>query len=139
MKFAWLFNTLLAGILFAGVLGCKKRGDQVLPITDPAVAGKGGLATLKITAQRDSFDIDSCTVYIKYNALVSTGTFDDSASATFIDQKPPAVSFPGLKRGDYFLYVKGWDIIKSKIVTGSLGYTIVKDTTATYNILLPVK
>jgi hypothetical protein len=139
MKFAWLFNTVLAGIILAGIYGCEKHGDQDLGTTAPVTAGKGGLATLRITAMRDSFTIDSCKVYIKYNELVETGKYDDSGACTYVDGKPAFVDFPGLKKGNYFLAVKGWDLYTSKIVTGTYAYVITKDTTAIYHIQLPVK
>jgi hypothetical protein len=138
MKFAWLFNTVLAGIILAGSYGCEKHGNQSLPNNVPVTGGKGGLATLRVTAIRDSFEIDSCKIYIKYNEIVETGKYDDSGACTYVDGKPAFVDFPGLKKGNYFLSVKGWDLIKSKIVTGTYAYTLAKDTTAVFYIQLPV-
>ena len=41
-------------------------GDRNNP--EPEQAGKGGSTTLKVTPMHHDKNIDSCTVYIKYNA-----------------------------------------------------------------------
>jgi hypothetical protein len=139
MKFVWFNQTILLAVFVLAMTACKKRGDQYVPVPDNTHAGKGGNATFKITAQHAGVDIDSCEVFLKYNSSIPpNGPYDDSAWCTISDQKPPVVTFPGLRKGDYFIYIKGWDLFKSQTVYGSRFYTITTDTTATYTLIVPV-
>lgn len=138
MKFSWFNQTILSAVLLCILAACGKRGDQYVYVPDSTHAGKGGNATFKITAQHNGTDIDSCQVFIKYNSLIPEGSYDDSAWCTLTDQKPPVVTFTNLRKGNYFIYAKGWDVFTSQTVQGSTFYTIQSDTTATYTILLPV-
>lgn len=139
MKFVWFKQTMLLAVILLAVAACKKTGYQYVPQPDNTHAGKGGNATFKITAQHGGTDIDSAHVFIKYNSLIPPdGPYDDSAWCTLTDQKPPVVTFTGLKKGNYFVYIKGWDVFTSQTVYGSRFYTITSDTTATYTLLVPV-
>src|ERR1700741_2137378 len=73
-----------------------------------SVGGKGGNATLKITPKHHDLNIDSCMVYIKYDAQDVPASYDDSAKAVMINNIPVA-TFAGLKKGAYYLFGKGWD------------------------------
>lgn len=139
MKITWLYALAFCTLSVAIVACEKERSNVNVPGNNPVIGGKGGLATLKITAKDDTLSIDSCKVYIKYNAVQMPTQFDDSASCTFIDQKPAVVTFGDLKKGSYYIYAKGWNIFESKTVHGGMPYTIVHDTMATYTIQLPVQ
>lgn len=112
---------------------CKK--DKDTPASED-IGGKGGNATLRITPQHHSKNIDSCTVYIKYNTLDKpSGNYDDSARCVLIDSMPVA-TFTGLKKGKYYLYGKGYDPSIFQTVDGGAPYTISSETTL--NLNLPV-
>ena len=98
-------------------------------------AGKGGKAVLKITPRHHNKNIDSCTVYLKYNTqnLPADFRFDDSAKCVPEGDKPVA-TFSGLKKGDYYIYGKGWDTTIAQEVVGGTPYTIKEETTQSYNI-----
>lgn len=139
MKITWLYAAVL-GLFSVAMVACDKDDDNVtVPGETPVIGGKGGLATLKISAMDDTLAIDSCKIYIKYNAIQMPTSFDDSAACTFVDLKAPVVTFPNLKKGSYYLYAKGWNIYESKTVHGGIPYTIVHDTLATFTIQIPVQ
>jgi hypothetical protein len=140
MKFAWLKTIIPLAAIALGIFSCNRSGDDVvLPSNNTPVAGKGGVANLRITPNHNGVDIDSAQIFIKYNSLIdTTGKFDDSAWLSLEDQKPPVVTFTNLKRGDYYIYAKGWNVFKSQSVSGSRFYTITTDTAATYSIVVEV-
>src|SRR5437868_1517779 len=72
------------------------------------VGGKGGTGVLLVTPQHHGRNIDSLTVYIKYNSLDASDTYDDSAKCVDLGAQPVA-TFSNLKRGDYYLYGYGYD------------------------------
>ncbi len=93
-------------ILLFFAASCNKGDDG--PATD--TAGKGGNAILKITPRHHGNQIDSCTIYVKYNAVDApvNGRYDDSAKCILTGGIPVA-TFSGLKKGNYYLYGYGWD------------------------------
>lgn len=112
-------------------LSCKKGEDSGL------LAGKGGLAVLKITPRHHGRQIDSCTIYIKYNAVdaPSGGSYDDSAQTVLIDGVPIA-TFDSLKRGNYYLYGLGWDpkLTPPAHVKGGIGYYLQNENEQNYDL-----
>lgn len=139
-----LFSRLF--ILSAAILviatGCTKLKDHKSstvtnitpePTVSPTSAGKGGDAVLQILPIHDNIKIDSCMVYVRYNSLVISETgsdYNDSAWVEVVDGDPIA-RFYDLKPGNYYIFAKGWDIIRSEKVRGGLPYTITKDKDAT--------
>lgn len=108
---------------------CKKDSQQ-------DIGGKGGAATLRITPQHHGKNIDSCTIFIKYNTLdMPAGGYDDSARCVLISGNPVA-TFSGLKKGKYYLYGRGYDTSIFQTVDGGAPYTISNE--ATISINLPV-
>jgi hypothetical protein len=87
------------------------------------IAGKGGGATLNITARHHARDIDSCKVYIKYNASDKPLTYDDSAWCRKAGGRPVA-TFPNLKKGKYYIYGRGWDPEIEEAVDGGVPYEV---------------
>jgi hypothetical protein len=118
----WIAAIACSTALFAA---CKK---------DP-IAGKGGNAVLKITPRHHGNNIDSCTVYIKYNTkdLPADAKYDDSAKCAPVDGKPVA-TFSNLKKGDYYLYGSGWDPSIAEGVLGGTPYTISEEISQSYNL-----
>lgn len=148
-----LFSRLF--ILSAAILviatGCTKLKDHKSstvttitpePTVSPTSAGKGGDATLQVTPIHDDILVDSCMVYIRYNSLVISADgsdYNDSTWAEIIDGQPVA-RFYYLKPGNYYIYAKGWDIIRSEKVQGGLPYTITNDRNATVQkFILPLQ
>ena len=149
MKSALLSRStlILAVVLLTGV-GCRKlkhseSGKTVTQIqgeTPAPQGGKGGNATLKITPNHDGLIIDSCMVYIKYDASVIPfdNQFDDSAKARIIDGKTYA-TFSGLKTGNYYIFGRGWDLVRSEKVSGGMPFIITeehKGTTHSFDLAI---
>ncbi len=124
MKSAWFNSALLIALVSIGLFACKDKPKSTT-VTPAPVAGKGGLATMRVVMDNDSLFVDSGKVYIKYNASVTPANkkFDDSANIFMVDGTPMAI-FTELTQGDYFLYGKGWDIRRSQTVMGTRPYTI---------------
>jgi hypothetical protein len=120
------YAMLLAGLLLFAA-GCKGP-DNPTPVE---TGGKGGNAILHITPRHHGRQIDSCTVYIKYDATnaPADGRYDDSAQCVQVSALPVA-TFNGLKKGNYYLYGYGWDPTLSppQHVRGGYAYTITSET-----------
>lgn len=114
--------------LLALAFGCNRKDEE----TD--VAGKGGNAILKITPKHHSQIIDSCKVYIKYNTLDATASYDDSTWA--LPSNGSVAVFQGLKAGKYYIFGLGWDKSINQEVRGGLPHTITEQKT--YELILPV-
>ena len=92
--------------------------------------GYGGSVTLNVAAQHNARDIDSCWIYIKYNATEApklTG-YDDSALAAKGAGRP-LVMFNNLMTGNYYLFAKGYDPVYQQPASGGIAVTaaLVKD------------
>ena len=115
------YAILLAGLIcFAA--GCKKDDDT---------------ATLRVTPRHHGRQIDSCTVYIKYNTVnpPADGRYDDSAKCIPVNGLPVA-TIGGLKKGNYYLYGYGWDpqLTPPKAVKGGQSYPVQEETTQTVDL-----
>ncbi len=125
-------SIMIIGALAAitGFAACDKD-----PKPEPEqIGGKGGSTTLKAIPRHHSRLIDSCMVYIKYNAsdMPATHSYDDSVRAVVspTDSIPYAI-FTGLKKGKYYLYGYGWDENISDTVIGGGPVTIDVDDVKT--------
>lgn len=134
MKF--ISRAFLLLTLCVSVLACKDKRNTATPTTT-SIGGKGGLATMHVAMDHDTFYVDSGMVYMKYNALVMPADkkFDDSSKMIMVQGKPVAI-FTELKPGNYFLYGKGWDIKRSKTVYGTRPYTIDPSSAEGYATLV---
>lgn len=138
---------LVAAALVVSV-GCSKIKQRENSVTvtetpggDPTlVGGKGGYAGLKITPNHDNWNIDSCMVYVKYNTSVvpASGRYDDSVWVVKKDGIPIG-TFLNLKPGNYYIFGKGWDLVRSEKVRGGMPFIIPQDqSNAIHSIVLPV-
>lgn len=114
-------------------VACKKDKNE-------NTGGKGGNAELRVTPYHHNLDtnqIYTCTVYIKYNTrdMPANRVYDDSAVCTRIGDSSIAV-FSGLKKGDYYLFGKGYDPKILQDVEGGKPYTISNETVQ--SVPLPV-
>jgi hypothetical protein len=104
-------------------------------------AGRGGESSLILTPNHDGLNIDSCMFYLKYNSSVisADGIYDDSTKAVNVKGTPVA-SFYGLKAGKYYIFAKGWDIIRSEKVKGGIPFTITQTNKATeHTLVIPIQ
>lgn len=111
---------------------CKK-----IPQTEPFTSGKGGNTTVSVVPVHHSDYVDTCTLYIKYNTrdAPADGIYDDSVVCVLIDTIPVAV-FPGLKKGDYYLFARGYHTLYvPPYVRGGMPYTVKSDDSV--KIFLP--
>lgn len=126
-----MIGCFLAIFFILSMFSCKRKEKE---IDDGNVGGKGGKATLKITTKHHGKDIDSCTVYIKYNELNTPSSYDDSAKAIFDSNGKPVVTFAGLKKGNYYLFGRGWDTTISNVVIGGLPFSIEDEISQDINL-----
>lgn len=132
MKHHLVFRGLCLAALASSLIltGCNRSDDS-----GDGGAGKGGNATLRVTPRHHGLAIDSCTIYIKYNSSELSATFDDSVQCVQIDGKPVG-TFSGLKKGNYYIYGKGWDPYIIQSVAGGIPYTITEEQA--WDIAVPV-
>lgn len=109
---------------------CERDDKQTV-----TVGGKGGNATLKVTPQHHGDNIDSCTIYIKYNAQDKPSTYDEEVKCVMENGRPVA-TFTNLNKGNYYIFGKGWDPGIEQEVEGGIPYTITEETTK--EITVPV-
>jgi hypothetical protein len=116
--------------LFA--VSCNKGGDDPQPI-----GGKGGNATIKVTPRHHGQQIDSCMIYVKYNAVdaPANNVYDDSAKCILINGVPIA-TFAGLKNGNYYFWGYGWDpqLSPPKAVKGGYAYPVQEETLQSFDL-----
>lgn len=132
-----LIRLLTACTLLSLSFSACNSDDDTQPM-----AGKGGPTSLRVTPfHHDKANtIDSCTVYIKYNAqdAPSGGVYDDSAKVQGAGNGVPAqATFPGLQPGNYYLFGRGYDPLISQVVRGGSPFTIPTEK-VTYDVFLPV-
>jgi hypothetical protein len=123
---------LIVSILSFSAFSCSSC-DRDNNKNEVAVAGKGGKAVLNITARHHSRNIDSCKVYIKYNASDKPLTYDDSVWCKKVGDKPVG-TFEGLKKGKYYLYGRGWDFDIDEAVDGGAPYELKEEAVLNYNL-----
>lgn len=137
-------HILTAFIILISVASCVRK-QPVNPNPVKPVAGKGGVIKLVITPTHIGENIDTCWIFLKYNALAKPADsvlFDDSMQVTMMDGAYRA-AFDSLKRGDYYIHAKGYDAPMVSVVKGGASFTIpiyAKNDTLpkTYNLGLAV-
>ena len=115
--------TYLVIILIAACIagGCNK-------LAGAANAGLGGTSVLSVIPTNPNTGyVDSCIVYIKYNATSapSSNVYDDSAVCVMINNIPTA-TFSNLNVGNYYLFAKGYQTgLTPPYLSGGQVYTIL--------------
>jgi hypothetical protein len=129
-------TTFVASCLI--LVSCVRENPIADPVVDP-VAGKGGKATLRITPKHHGKAIETCTVYLAYNAtnLPNPLAFDDTANLILQDNKWLA-RFDSLKQGNYYIYGVGWDPDIVDTVVGGATFKIVDSFARSYDLTLAV-
>lgn len=136
MRTSHILTGLLALSIFS--TSCVRKTTIDEPESKP-IAGKGGLTTLSIIPQHHEKNIDSCTIYIKYNATArpATGVYDDSLMVVPLNGHPVA-KFEGLKKGDYYIYGVGYDPDIAEPVIGGTSFTIIDTLQNKYDVYVAV-
>ncbi len=120
----------MALMIFLGLgLGSCKREDP-----EP-VAGKGGNAVLNIVPRHHAKIIDSCLVFIKYNAQDLPSSFDDSVWCQPVNGVSTAI-FSGLTKGQYYIFGRGYDEDIDQICIGGGPFTITEEGNLHYNLAI---
>jgi len=104
---------------------------------DVDIAGKGGNATMRISPVHGASEvIEGCILYLKYNSQdkPSDDRYDETVACTMVDGHPQG-SFTGLKKGDYYIFGKGYNPDHGDTVKGGYPYHI-DDDQKTYDITL---
>lgn len=132
-----IIKMMFAGILIAGISSCDR--EDPTPVKED-IGGKGGNAVINAIPRHHGNNIDSCTIYIKYNTLdkpnpvFNASQYDDSVKCVKVNNNPTA-TFTGLKKGKYFLYGVGWDPQGFAVEAGK-PVTITAEQT--YEVVVPV-
>jgi hypothetical protein len=109
-------------------LGCNKKER----------AGYGGNANLKLVAKHHGLVIDSVTFYVKFDATdaPSESSYDITQKGITIAPGNTSVTITGLKKGDYYIYAKGWDPSISNDVKGGIPFKITEEKD--YDVIVAV-
>lgn len=132
---------IITGLLVAVIaVGCQRENNNIPNPPDPE-AGKGGKTQLRITAKRYEKQLDSCTIYLKYNALASSKDikFDDTANVKNVNGTFMVV-FDSLKQGNYYMFAKGRDLSLTPYdsLWGHGNFTVPDTAEHSYNITINV-
>lgn len=107
-----------------------------LGLASCAEEGPGGSATINGTTAHHDDPIPDCKVYIRYGSKESPGTdpalYDDSTSSN----SEARFSFPGLERGEYYVYAVGFDSAIGEPVRA--GAPVDLKSGQTVDIVIPV-
>lgn len=137
MRSLWFSTVLFLLVSSLVVSSCKDDSEDNDKLPVPVKAGKGGTTTLRVIPYHDGVNVDSGTVYIKYDTDVVptlSSSYDDSALVGYYDNKNMVI-FNSLQKGHYVLYSKSWDKVRSVTVSGSRTYEITTNYT-TYDLEL---
>jgi hypothetical protein len=111
--------------------GCNK-------LAGPANAGLGGTSEIMVMPTNAlSGYVDSCIVYIKYNATQAPGNsqYDDSAKCV-VTNGVPVATFSNLKVGNYYLHSVGYEsALTPSTVSGGEAFNIQQP--GTFDVYLP--
>lgn len=104
MRTKHILFVLLLGIV---AVSCRRKNEEIIPAAAP-VAGKGGKTQLRVKAMHYEKNIDTGTIYIRYNTPITMYDmkFDDTANIKF-QNGAYMVVFDSLKRGNYYFFAKG--------------------------------
>lgn len=127
MNNVFMKTVAMATLVLLTLNSCERKEDNI--------AGKGGNATLKVTPQHHGDDIDSCTIFLKYNAQDLPSSYDEQIDCVMENGKPVA-TFSNLKKGEYYVYGSGWDPDINQAVVGGIPYVITEEKEL--NITVPV-
>jgi len=125
-------SRVLVFIACISFVSCERKDPQT---NQEDIGGKGGSSILKISSKHHGKNIDSATIYIKYNTQDKPTSYDDSMKCVMESGKPTA-TFTQLKKGKYYLFGKGWDKNISNHVEGGIPYIISQEKTL--EIVVPV-
>jgi hypothetical protein len=133
-------------VMVAAAAGCARK-TEVFPAEPRAIGGTGGKATLRVMPKFHDRYIDTCRIYIKYDTLAKPNTatsfpadtvgFDTAVNVTSIDGLPRAI-FKNLKKGNYYLYGRGYDAGNDTTLVGGGPFKVVDTIERTYDLYLPI-
>ncbi|MFM7902070.1 MAG: hypothetical protein ACKPAD_08800 [Bacteroidota bacterium] len=129
---------LSVGIISIAVTSCKDEKE------DTCVAGGGGTVDLVLYPQHHGEAIPGIpgyvdSAFIKFNTRDFPG--DDASKYDLVltgDVGSDSVLVQGLKCGDYFLFMTGFDTSIAERVKGGIPYTIQEGASGFKNVLVPV-
>lgn len=100
----------ILGVFAAATLlvSCVRENEVIEPEPLPA-GGKGGKATLRVTAQHHKKNINTGVIYIKYASKTMPSAIDSFDLTDTVDAAGPVAIFDMLTQGDYYIWAKGTD------------------------------
>lgn len=142
-KFPFTKNTQRAILLSIGLLtvtttSCKDEKE------DACVAGGGGTVDLVLFPQHHSEPISGIpgyvdSAFIKFNTREFPG--DNPAKYDIVltgNIGSDSIIVEGMKCGDYFLFMTGFDTSIAERVKGGIPYTIAEGASGLKNVIVPI-
>ncbi|WP_276131879.1 hypothetical protein [Polluticoccus soli] len=127
MKLTQLIFPALIMVSLASCDGCKRDNDINVP------GGKGGTGILRITLQHHDRILDTAgIVYMAYGMEApGDGKYADSVKCINENGQHVAI-FNNLRKGEYYLYGKGFDSKAGAMIAGGNGYLLREEKTVDY-------
>lgn len=99
-----------------------------------AKEGTGGKASVNGTVKHHSKIIPNAEVYIKYGATEFPGSNTADYDASVTTSSDAKYEFKELKKGDYYLFAKGFDAGITKEVQGGVPVELKRTENKTINV-----
>lgn len=118
-------------LIASSIVSCKKTEDPKCP------AGSGGDVTIVAYPQHHGKAVRPYKVFVKYAAqdAPAMGAYDLTKDA---DTTEDHIEIPGMKCGDYYIYMTGYDTAIKQLVTGGIPYTMQESASGEVSVLVPV-
>lgn len=138
MKKAQRALLVFVGLLSSTFTSCKDDSE------DPCVAGSGGPVDLVLFPQHHGEPIPGIpgyvdSAFIKFNTREFPG--DNPAKYDLVltgNIGSDSIIVEGLKCGDYFLFMTGFDTSIAERVKGGIPYTIAEGASGLKNVIVPI-
>lgn len=111
---------------------CKKEPEKVT-----CIGGSGGSVTIVAYPKHHGKAVRPYTASVKFNTKESPGTANYDMTKT-ADTTEDHIELTGLKCGDYYIYVTGYDTSIKEKVKGGIPYTLSESASGEVAVDIPI-
>lgn len=124
----------LAAILasIALIPSCKKKEDS------KCSAGSGGNVTIVAYPQHHGKDVRPYKAYVKYGTKDAPSNLSSYDFTKDADTTENHIELTGLKCGDYYIYLTGYDTSVKAGVKGGIPYSLPENATGETSVYIPI-
>lgn len=120
-------------LIIGSCLGCEKK-----PQKPTCVGGTGGNITLVASPKHHGKLVRPYKAYVKFNSKDAPASLSDYDVNKTADTSKDNIKVEGLKCGDYYIYLTGFDTGVNANVKGGIPYTLNETATGEIDVDIPV-